>query len=149
VAALLHDIGITVSYYDHPRHSAYLVENARLFGLSHREQMLTAVVAGWHEGPVGRYLRNRLYSEFLDESDWQRARKMALLLAMAESLDTTQLGLVKRIATELRPKTAGLTMEIASEGAMIELQETEKHRKWFRKEFGLDLTLQQKVLSPY
>ena len=33
-AAMLHDIGISINYYDHTRHSAYLVENARLFGLT-------------------------------------------------------------------------------------------------------------------
>lgn len=148
VAALLHDIGITINYYDHPRHSAYLVENARLFGLTHREQMLTAVVAGWHEGPVNRYLRNRLYSEFLDESDWQKARKLALLLAIAESLDTTQSGLVKRVFAEHNPKAATLTLELAGQGASIERQEAEKQRKWFRKEFALDVSLQQKVLTP-
>ena len=104
VAALLHDIGITINYYDHPRHSAYLVENARLFGLTHREQMLAAVVAGWHDGPAAKYMRNRLYSEFLDETDWQKARKMALLLSLAESLDVTQLGLVRKVEATLKEK---------------------------------------------
>lgn len=84
VAALLHDIGITINYYDHARHSAYLAENARLFGLTHREQMLIAVVAGWHNGPSAKYVRNKIYSEFLDQYNWQTARKLALLLALAE-----------------------------------------------------------------
>jgi exopolyphosphatase/guanosine-5'-triphosphate,3'-diphosphate pyrophosphatase len=141
VSSLLHDIGITINYYDHPRHSAYLVENARLFGLTHREQMLAAVVAGWHDGPVAKYMRNRLYSEFLDESDWQKARKMALLLALAENLDTTQLGLVKQASSEVTAKAACLALTIDNQGAAIELQETAKHRKWFRKEFGLELSL--------
>ena len=59
VAAMLHDIGITINYYDHQRHSAYLIENARLFGLTHREQMLIAVVAGWHSGFYAKAMRYR------------------------------------------------------------------------------------------
>ncbi len=149
VAALLHDIGITINYYDHPRHSAYLVENARLFGLTHREQMLTAVVAGWHNGPVAKYMRNRLYSEFLDESDWQKARKLALLLSVAESLDTTQLGLVKKVSSTVSAKAACLALVLDSQGAPIELQEAEKHRKWFRKEFGRELSLLPEVSAPH
>jgi len=141
VAALLHDIGITISYYDHPRHSAYLVENARLFGLTHREQMLAAVVAGWHEGPTVKYMRNRIYSEFLDDTDWQKARKMALLLALAESLDTTQLGLVSEVSAALTDKAASLTMRVGRQGASVELKEAEHNRKWFKKEFGIDLEL--------
>lgn len=143
VAALLHDIGITINYYDHPRHSAYLVENARLFGLTHREQMLTAVVAGWHEGPTAKYMRNRLYSEFLDDTDWQKARKMALLLALAECLDTTQMGVVTKVTASLKPKTANLLMTVGRQGAAIEIQEAERHRKWFKKEFGAEIAWQQ------
>jgi exopolyphosphatase/guanosine-5'-triphosphate,3'-diphosphate pyrophosphatase len=148
VASLLHDIGITISYYDHPRHSAYLVENARLFGLTHREQMLAAVVAGWHEGPTAKYMRNRIYSEFLDDTDWQKARKMALLLALAESLDTTQLGMVSAVTASLKPKAANLAMAVGEQGAAIEIQEAEGHRKWFKKEFGVDITWQLTPASP-
>lgn len=143
VAAVLHDIGITINYYDHSRHSAYLVENARLFGLTHREQMLAAVVAGWHESPAAKYMRNRLYSEFLDETDWQKARKMALLLALAESLDTTQMGVVNKVIATHKPRAAGLLAETDGRGAAIEMQALEKHRKWFKKEFGVALAWQQ------
>jgi len=145
VAALLHDIGITINYYDHPRHSAYLVENARLFGLTHREQMLTAVVAGWHDGPAAKYMRNRLYSEFLDETDWQKARKMSLLLSLAESLDATQMGLVKKIVAVTKPKAAELLLEVDKQGASIEMQELGKHSKWFKKELGVNIVWQQQT----
>lgn len=143
VAALLHDIGITINYYDHSRHSAYLVENARIFGLTHREQMLTAVVAGWHNGPSAKYVRNRLYSEFLDESDWQKARKLALFLALAESLDKTQMGLVRKAEAGISGKNAYLELSVADEGATIELAEIAGYQKWFKKELGLQLTWQQ------
>ncbi|HMM23066.1 MAG TPA: Ppx/GppA phosphatase family protein [Selenomonadales bacterium] len=143
VAALLHDIGITINYYDHSRHSAYLVENARLFGLTHREQMLAAVVAGWHNGPSSKYVRNRLYSEFLDESDWQKARKLALFLALAESLDKTQMGLVQKVAAGISAKCAYLDLAIAEEGATIELAEIAGYQKWVKKELGLQLTWRQ------
>lgn len=140
VAALLHDIGITINYYDHPRHSAYLVENARLFGLTHREQMLCAVVASWHNGPAIKYVRNRIYSEFLDEADWQTARKLALLLALAESLDTTQMGLVRKIKTFTNDSRAHLELT-TSQSAPIEREMAEKHGKWFKKELGVELVI--------
>jgi exopolyphosphatase/guanosine-5'-triphosphate,3'-diphosphate pyrophosphatase len=143
VAALLHDIGITINYYDHARHSAYLVENARLFGLTHREQMLAAVIAGWHNGPAAKYRRNPIYSEFLDETDWQNARKLALLLALAESLDSTQLGLVHRVQPSHSVRRARLDLFIAGTGGSLELQETQKHRKWFSREFGMELLLER------
>ena len=146
VAALLHDTGVTINYYDHPRHSSYLIESARLFGLTHREQMLTAVVAGWHHGPSSKYVRNRLYNEFLDEADWQKARKLALLLALAESLDTSQAGLVERIAAVQQNNQAQLTLT-AGDSVSIERQAAEKHRKWFRKEMGVDLVFVEDIVE--
>lgn len=140
VASLLHDIGITINYYDHPRHSAYLVENARLFGLSHREQMLTALIAGWHNGPSSKYLRYKLYNEFLDEMDWHKGRKLACLLALAESLDATQTGAIRKIDAFLKGETPHMTLFTDGQDA-IERQDLERHRKWFRKEFGAELTV--------
>jgi len=139
VASLLHDIGITINYYDHARHSAYLVENARLFGLTHREQMLAAVVAGWHHGPSAKYVRNKLYSEFLDEADWLKARKMALLLALAESLDTTQMHMAKIVSINYNQKQTYLDISIDQQQGSIELQALDRHRKWFKREFGREL----------
>ena len=139
-ASLLHDIGISINYYDHARHSSYLIENARLFGLTHREQILVAVVAGWHGGFSNKILRNRVYAEFLDEMDWIKARRMAAILAVANSLDATQRRLIQAINIQNSP---GKTLlHLTSKGDIsIELQSFEKQRKWFNREFGIELTL--------
>lgn len=139
-AALLHDIGISIYYYDHARHSAYLVENARLFGLTHREQILVAVVAGWHGGLTGKIQRNRVYTEFLDETDWTKARRMASILAVANSLDATQRSLVQAIKVDILPKSVSLALN-SSGDISIELESFDKQRKWFNREFGVELVL--------
>lgn len=139
VAALLHDIGITVNYYDHARHSAYLVENARLFGLTHREQMLTAVIAGWHNGPITKFFR-RVYSQFLDEADWEIATKLSLVLALAESLDSTEMGLIKMLDAGVYNGQARLRL-VTDDAAPVERQAVEKRRKWFKKVFGRELII--------
>lgn len=140
VASLLHDIGITINYYDHARHSAYLVENARVFGLTHREQMIAAVVAGWHNSMSAKYVRNRVYHEFLDEVDWQTARKLSLLLAISESLETTQMQLIQDIKATIAENHAHLQL-IAREPALMERQSAAQHGKWFKKELGLELII--------
>lgn len=136
VAALLHDIGITINYYDHPRHSAYLVENARLFGLTHREQMLTAVIAGWHNGPT-KFVRNRIYGEFFDEIDWQTAKKLSLILALAESLDSTQMQLVKTVNAAVIDRNA--VLDLCGVRAPVERQTLERRKRWFKKEMNVEL----------
>ena len=94
-AALLHDIGITINFYSHARHSAYMIQNAKLFGLTHKEQLLASAVAGWHNGISKSYFsRDPLYMTMLTENNWQTVSRLALLLALAESLDYTQTGIL-------------------------------------------------------
>lgn len=140
VAAFLHDIGITINYYNHARHSTYLVENARLFGLTHREQMLCAIISGWHHGINLKYA-SRLYHEFLDETDWQKARRIALILAIAESLDATQMGVIQKIHTTISDKFVHILLK-AQNSASIERAEVQKHAKWLKKEFGRCLAVE-------
>lgn len=112
-AALLHDIGITINFYSHARHSAYMIQNAKLFGLTHKEQLLTSAVAGWHNGISKSYFsRDPLYMTMLTENNWQTVSRLALLLALAESLDYTQTGI-------LSITRAGIN----NEGAFLELKE--------------------------
>lgn len=144
VAAVLHDIGVSINYYDHARHSAYLVENARLFGLSHREQIMASLIAGWHHSSSAKHAFNKIYNEFLDEGNWQTARKLALLLAIAESLDTTQLELVEKVTTTLSNKQALLTLT-THHPIPLELLAIKKHNKWFKKETGFELVLDQQL----
>ena len=139
-AAMLHDIGISINYYDHTRHSAYLVENARLFGLTHREQILTAVVAGWHSNIAGKLMRNRIYSEFLDDADWSKARKMAVILAVANSLDSTHR---QQITDPLVSHAKGLAVvSVSTEGdCSLEMEAVEKQRKAFQREMDAELSI--------
>ena len=139
-ASLLHDIGISINYYDHSRHSAYLVENARLFGLTHREQILTAVVAGWHSNIAGKFMRNRVYSEFLDDTDWAKARKMAIILAVANSLDSTHR---QQITNPLVSHAKGLAVvSVGTEGdCSLEMEAVGKQRKAFQREMDAELSI--------
>ena len=47
-AALLHEVGQLISFSAHHKHSAYMIRNADLPGLSEREKLMTACVARYH-----------------------------------------------------------------------------------------------------
>jgi len=47
-ACMLHDIGVTIDYDDHHRHSHYLIESSGLPGFDPRELELVALIARWH-----------------------------------------------------------------------------------------------------
>jgi len=141
-AAMLHDIGITINYYSHARHSAYMIENARLFGLTHKEQVIAAAIAGWHNGVSRSYLRNKAYKYFLSDSDLTKISQLALLLALAESMDYSQTMKISEIIPEIKSKkTASLTLK-ADSLPSIELHQLKQHLPWFGKVFNMELVIE-------
>ena len=142
-AALLHDIGITINYYSHARHSAYMILNAKIFGLTHAEQMLCAVIAGWHNGIAKRYFKNHSYRPLLTEKDWDIAGQLALLLALAESLDYSESNTVAYILPGVGDEAAALEIHTAGDSS-IEMQQLQTNEAWFAETFGLPLKVEIK-----
>lgn len=140
-AALLHDIGITINFYSHARHSAYMILNAKLFGLTHKEQVITAAIAGWHNGVSKNYFKDRFYKELLSDANWKTINKLALLLALAESLDYTETSQIHVIQPTLSKKSA--LLKLYAQGIpSIEMHQIKGHLAWFKKAFGVDLTVE-------
>lgn len=140
-AALLHDIGITINFYSHARHSAYMIQNAKLFGLTHKEQIITSAIAGWHNGVSKNYFKSRFYKEMLTESNWKLINKLSLLLALAESLDYSEMRMVHTLTPSFNKKNALLTIH-AEHMPTIEMHQIQDHLSWFKKVMGVELKVE-------
>ena len=140
-AALLHDIGITINFYSHARHSAYMIQNAKLFGLTHKEQIITSAIAGWHNGISKNYFKSRFYKEMLTENNWKLINKLSLLLALAESLDYSEMRMVHTLTPSFNKKNALLTLH-AEYYPTIEMHQLKNHLSWFKKAFGVELKVE-------
>ena len=140
-AALLHDIGITINFYSHARHSAYMIQNAKLFGLTPKEQIITSAIAGWHNGVSKNYFKSRFYKEMLTESNWKLINKLALLLALAESLDYSEMRMVHTLTPSFNKKNAVLTVH-AEHMPTIEMHQLQDHLSWFKKTMGVELKVE-------
>ncbi|MEE3380755.1 MAG: Ppx/GppA phosphatase family protein [Succiniclasticum sp.] len=141
VTSLLHDIGITINYYSHARHSAYMILNAKLFGLTHAEQMMCAVVAAWHNGQSKSYFRNHVYRSLLTEKEWEQVGRMAVLLGLAECLDYTESAKIAGVDPYFDGKKAVLEITATDGPVFIELHQLEEKKPWFRKTFDMDLDI--------
>lgn len=140
-AALLHDIGITINFYSHARHSAYMIQNAQIFGLTHQQQLIAAAVAGWHNGVSKNYFRTRVHKELISEANWKVINKLALLLALAESMDYTQTSSIHCVQPSLDKKCAQLHI-CAHGNPSIEMHELNRQLSWFKKTFEVDLKVE-------
>jgi exopolyphosphatase/guanosine-5'-triphosphate,3'-diphosphate pyrophosphatase len=85
--AVLHDIGMTIDYDDHHKHSRYLVLNAGLPGYSPSELAVIAQAVRYHrKGTPGA----DFLAPLLDDRDEQRLRRCATLLRLAEGLERSR-----------------------------------------------------------
>lgn len=93
VAAMLHDIGTFIAYSRHHKHSAYLIANAEIPGLTETEKGLASNVARYHRRAHPR----ERHPEFviLPEESRSLVRKLAGILRIADGLDRTHDGRVR------------------------------------------------------
>jgi exopolyphosphatase/guanosine-5'-triphosphate,3'-diphosphate pyrophosphatase len=83
-AAMLHDVGMTISYDDHHKHSHYLIVSAELPGFDPRERALIAQISRYHRKGAPKLGDMTALSEDGDEDLLDRC---AVILRLAEHLE--------------------------------------------------------------
>lgn len=134
-AALLHDIGIQVGYYDHHKHSAYLLVNAPPPGFTHREvALLTILVRSHRKGSV----KTDEYSSVLESDDEERACRLAALLRLGEDLERSKSQVVRAITVEIEEDIVRMNLHTQGDAA-VELWNVNRKTDLFEKAFGRKL----------
>ena len=142
-AATLHDIGMTVNYFDHHKHSAYLILSGQMPGFSHREHVLIALLAQYHRKGDPKL---GVYKTLLEADDDLRLTRLAACLRLAEYLERSRAGRVRNLEVSLDPERVTLRL-IADEPPHVELWEAAKQGEIFKKAFGRELMLEAGVLK--
>jgi exopolyphosphatase/guanosine-5'-triphosphate,3'-diphosphate pyrophosphatase len=83
-ASMLHDVGMTISYDDHHKHSRYLIISAELPGFDPRERMLIAQMSRYHRKGVPKLGPFEALARRGDEDLLERC---AVILRLAEHLE--------------------------------------------------------------
>ena len=111
-ACLLHDIGVTIDYDDHHRHSAYLILNSGLPGFAPRELELIALIARWHrKGEPDPSALGALQRK----GDGTRLKVLCGIIRLAEQLERSRDQAVARVA--LRRSKGGVRLEAEADAA--------------------------------
>ena len=106
-ACMLHDIGMSVDYDDHHKHSRYLILNGGLPGYSPIEVAIVAQAARYHRkgmphpGPLAA----------LFGGDDERLNRCAVLLRLAEDLERSRDQLVRAAHVAVDDGTVHLELE--------------------------------------
>jgi exopolyphosphatase/guanosine-5'-triphosphate,3'-diphosphate pyrophosphatase len=136
-ASMLHDIGMSVDYDDHHKHSRYLILNAGLPGFSPVEVAIIAQAARYHRkglpepGPLGA---------LFGEGDAERLDRCAVLLRLAEDLERSRDQLVRRTSLSVNDGEVELRL-IADGESVVPRWAASREAELFTRAFARNLSV--------
>jgi len=137
--ALLHDVGVHISYERHHRHSYYLIKNGGLRGFEPEEIEIIALIARYHR----RGLPRRSDAGFGDLPRPLRrtVRVLASLVRLAEGLDRTRNGAIAGVEIAAEDSRAVVRLH-ATGDAELELWAAQRHAPELERWIGRPLAFE-------
>ena len=138
-AAILHDIGVHISYEGHHKHSYYLVKNGDLRGFEPDEIEAIALVARYHRQATPK----RKHDGFADlrRRTRRNVRTLSAILRLAESLDRSHAQSVTGL--ELHDRGDDDLLQLRTSGdAELELWAAARHAAPFERLTGKPLRIE-------
>jgi exopolyphosphatase / guanosine-5'-triphosphate,3'-diphosphate pyrophosphatase len=138
-AALLHDIGVHISYEGHHKHSYYLIKNGDLRGFEPEEIDVMALVARYHRSTTPK----NGHAEYarLPRKRRQMVRTLSAIVRLAESLDRSHAQSLSGI--ELHDRGEDVLLQVRATGdAELELWAAARHAAPFERMIGKPLRVE-------
>jgi exopolyphosphatase / guanosine-5'-triphosphate,3'-diphosphate pyrophosphatase len=136
-ASMLHDIGMSIDYDDHHKHSRYLILNGGLPGFTPVETAIIAQAARYHRkgmpspGPM---------SALFGDGDVERLNRCAALLRLAEDLERSRDQLVR--GTNMALEGEALHLRLIAEGdPAVPRWAAGRERELFARAFHRELSV--------
>ncbi|NGZ75367.1 Ppx/GppA family phosphatase [Saccharibacillus alkalitolerans] len=141
VAAWTYQTGTEIGYIDYEEHTQYLLTKRPLAGLTHREIILTALIAAiaakvkWRKSVTAQ-----TYKDILLPKDEERTRRLGAVLRMAVALDASETQAVTDLAAKRRGDRFELKLSCRTE-AFMEIRDLKLATKDFENEWNVKLEL--------
>ena len=126
-ASMLHDVGMTISYDDHHKHSRYLIVSAELPGFDPRERALIAQISRYHRKGAPKLGDMSMLAR---PGDDQVVARLATLVRLAEHLERGRDQSVRQV--RLRTNGDGIDLHLDADGEDLVLP------RWSVERYGDD-----------
>lgn len=140
VAAQLHDIGSSFKFYDHAKHSFYLVLNSNLYGIQQKDLVMAALVAGMHGSQPLDGVEIQQYLTLLTEEDIDAVKKLGVIVRIAECFDRSMGGVITSLTCDVLGDSVILKTE-ANSDCTLEIKDALNAVPDFRRAFKKNLEI--------
>lgn len=138
-SSMLHDCGISINYYGHHKHSFYIILNSYINGLTHKELLMSAAIAASHrfnsyQTPISPF------SGIINQLDLKTIKYIGVLVKIAEGLDRSLVGAVKKLTVSLDKET--VTINVYSDiDVDFEIRQALRASENFKEVYGKELII--------
>jgi exopolyphosphatase/guanosine-5'-triphosphate,3'-diphosphate pyrophosphatase len=137
--ALLHDIGVHISYEQHHKHSYYLIRNGDLRGFEPYEVEIMALLTRYHRQATPK-ARHDGFGD-LPRKQRKAVKRLAAILRLAESLDRSHSQTISGVELHDRGEDALLQLRTSGD-AELELWSATRHSAPFERLIGKPLRVE-------
>ena len=139
-ASMLHDVGMTIAYDDHHKHSRYLIESAELPGFDPRERALIAQMTRYHRKGTPKL---GLVEPLARSGDEQLLERCAVILRLAEHLERGRDQSVSTVRLRSNGGGVDLHLEAAGDSLVLPRWSIERYGDGdaFERVFGMRLVI--------
>ena len=140
VCAMLHDIGKSFKFYNHPKHTSYMILNSNLWGISHKDIVFAAFVTDVYNKEEVNSTEWAKYYGILSNEDIEAVKKLAVMLKLAIALDFGMRNAVTEITCDVLGDSVIMKMELNG-NANLEINAANNLALDFKKVFKKNLEI--------
>ncbi len=140
VCAMLHNAGTAIKYYDFEKHSAYIIRNASIYGITNREMVMASLVAAVHKDDDFSMSDIVKFKAYVTEEDVDAIRKLGIMLRIAECLDKSMSSCVQNLNCDVLGDSVIMKTEVEGD-ASLEIRSALNAAPDFRRIFKKNLEI--------
>lgn len=140
-SSLLHDCGTSIDYYNHHKHSFYIILNSSINGLTQKELLMSAAIAAYHRNN-NYHIPFPQYSSIINRTDINAIEYIGTILKIAEGLDRSLEGAVSNINVSINDETVKLELE-SSLDLEVEIRQAMRSACSFKEIYNRDLIIEK------
>lgn len=140
VAAMLHDIGKTFKFYNNAKHTAYMILNSNLYGISHKDLVLASYVSDVNNKEEVNVTDWAKYNGILSVEDVEAVKKLSVILRLAVALDVSMRNVVSEISCDVLGDSVIMKTELEGD-ATLEMKAASMVAFEFKKVFRKNLEM--------
>ncbi|WP_297993299.1 Ppx/GppA family phosphatase [uncultured Clostridium sp.] len=139
--AMLHDCGISVNYHNHHKHSFYIILNSFINELTHKEHLMSAAIAASHRFN-NYHLPLAQFSYLINKLDIDIINKIGALVKIAEGLDRSLVGVVKKLKVYFDDEKVVITVSSPA-NLDVEIHQAMRGKEFFKEIYHRDLFIEK------